>query len=166
MQKNAEFWIEKLGLKTHPEGGYFKETYRSDEQIDKSALPSRYTGSRSFGTSVYFLIQDEDPSRFHRLQSDEVWHFYAGSPMTLYIITPDGELETKTLGPDPDKGHEFQAVVYKYCWFGALVEDKNGFSLVGCNIAPGFDFDDFELGEKAELKKQFPNQAEIIEKLS
>lgn len=165
MVKGANYWIEQLELAPHPEGGHFRETYRSNEKIPREALPERYEGDRNFSTCVYFLLQDKDHSRLHKLQSDELWHFYHGSPVTLYIITPEGDLETKTLGPRPDKGHGFQAVIKKFSWFGAIVREEGGYSLVGCNVAPGFDFTDFEIGDKEELKKHFPAQKAIIEQL-
>jgi len=166
MPKNASYWVDKLKLYKHPEGGYFREVYRSAEVIHKKSLPDRYSGFRNFSTSIYFLLESHDFSAFHRLKSDETWHFYAGSPLTLFIIRPDGKLFEIILGPDPEKGQALQFVVGKNYWFAAKVTQKNSYSLVGCTVAPGFDFDDFELGRKQELVKRFPQHSALIQNLT
>lgn len=166
MNKSAQYWIDKLNLLPHPEGGYFREIYRSPEMINRDALPERYQGSRSFSTSIYFLIKYDNNSAFHRILSDEIWHFYTGSPLTLYVIDQQGELNVLKLGPDPDQNQDFQAIVKKNTWFGASVDEKNEYTLVGCTIAPGFEFNDFELASPNELEKKFPQHSEVIRKLS
>lgn len=167
MVKPANYWIENLGLQPHIEGGYFKEIYRAEEEISHQNLPDRYhKDGRSFATCIYFMIVSGKPSRLHRLKSDEVWHFYAGSPMTLYIIHPQGELETRTLGPEPAKGHLFQTIVPYHCWFGGVVNEKESYSLVGCYSAPGFEYEDLEIAQREDLKEHYPQHADIIDKLT
>ena len=112
---NANYWIKKLGLKRHPEGGYFKETYRSSEVILKQALPARFNGDRVFSTCIYFLLDKKEFSAFHAIQQDEVWHFYEGSSLTVHIIDQKGEYTTKKLGRDIKNGDSFQTVVRAGC---------------------------------------------------
>jgi len=163
---NADFWINKLGLSSHPEGGYYKEVYRSSEVILENALPERYKGKRTFCTSIYFLLDKNQTSAFHRLKSDEIWNFYEGSSLTVYIIEKNGSLKQIKLGNNPDSGEVLQYVIEKEQWFGAEVNDKNSFSLIGCTVAPGFDFQDFELGKKEKLLNSYPSLKEIIIKLN
>ncbi|MCC6445134.1 MAG: cupin domain-containing protein [Armatimonadetes bacterium] len=163
---DARYWIEKLNLSPHPEGGYFRETYRSAETARQDHLPARYGGARSFSTAIYFLLEGRRTSALHHLKSDEVWHFYAGSPVILSLIAPDGSLSVIRLGGDPERGESFQAVIPAGHWFGAEVEDASSYALVGCTVAPGFDFSDFELGRKEGLLAQFPQHEAIIRKLT
>ena len=165
-KKEAGYWIQKLNLQIHPEGGYYRETYRSSEVISVNNLPDRYTGSRSYYTSIYFLLTGKDISAFHRIKSDEIWHFYFGSSITLYRIDPDGMLFKTKIGNDLDNGELFQTYVKAGHWFGAKVNDPSSFTLVGCTVAPGFDFADFELGNRKELIKAYPRHREIIELLT
>ena len=164
MKQSASYYIDKLNLRSHPEGGYFAETYRSDELIDSIALPKRFGGNRSFSTAIYFLLDGHQFSAFHRIKSDELWHFYDGIPLMVYIIHPDGALETLKIGNDLEEGCKFQGIVKAGCWFASCPINKQGFSLVGCTVAPGFDFKDFELANEA-LIKQFPQHGELIKKL-
>ncbi|MBN2173055.1 MAG: cupin domain-containing protein [Bacteroidales bacterium] len=166
MPYEASYWINKLKLQKHPEGGYFREVYRSGEVIHKKSLPERYSGFRNFSTSIYFLLESHDFSAFHRIKSDETWHFYSGAPITLFIIRPDGKLFEITLGNDPEKNQVLQFVVGKNYWFAAKVIQNNSYSLVGCTVAPGFDFDDFEMGKKLELLKRFPQHSKLIQLLT
>src|SRR5450631_3727894 len=154
---NAGFWIETLALVRHPEGGWFAETYRCAELIPADALPGRFHGPRTFCTAIYFLLEPGDFSALHRIKSDEIWHFYDGAPLTVQVITPAGERYQILLGRDPVQGHCLQAVVPAGCWFGA--ETRGAFSLVGCTVAPGFDFSDFELAERSGLVDRFPQHA-------
>lgn len=117
-------------------------------------------------TAIYFLLPGDQFSALHRLRSDEVWHFYAGSSLTLHIIDPQGCLTQKKLGTNPDKGESFQVVVEAGCWFGATVDDPQGYALVGCTVAPGFEFEDFELGNRQQLLEQYPQHRELIERLT
>lgn len=163
---SANYWIDKLNLTKHPEGGYFKEIYRSAESVDGDALPQRFGGARSFGTSIYFLLNSNEFSALHRIASDEIWHFYAGSPLTIYAINPNGVLSHIFLGNDFDSGEMFQAVVPAGSWFGANVQTPASFALVGCTVAPGFDFADFEMGNRKNLLTRFPQHKNIIEMLT
>lgn len=166
MYRTADYWIEKLGLLPHPEGGYFRETYRSSENLSADNLPSCYSGDRSFSTAIYFLLKGDHPSLFHRLRSDEIWHFHTGSPVTIYIIDAEGELVQLRLGNDPDRGETFQGLIPAGCWFGAEVEDPGGYVLVGCTVAPGFDFADFEMGNREGLLARYLEHRQIIERLT
>jgi predicted cupin superfamily sugar epimerase len=154
--------IRHYGLKPHPEGGYFKESYRSPELFRKSALPSRFSGDRSFSTAIYYLLPEGSSSRLHRISADEVWHFYLGGPLALIEIHSDGKVQKTILGQDVNQGQRVQLVVQAGIWFGAYPEMGSSYSLVGCTVAPGFDFSDFEMGDRSRLLTQFPHaQAEI-----
>ena len=157
--------VDHYKMLPHPEGGYYKETYRSPEQIDVDALPARFNGNRNFSTAIYFLLEKGNFSAFHRIQSDETWHFYAGQALNIYILQENGVLEIIQLGPEILKGQTFQATVPAGCWFASAPADNSAFSFVGCTVAPGFDFMDFELAKANELKAAFPIHAELISKL-
>ncbi|HEX5172135.1 MAG TPA: cupin domain-containing protein [Cyclobacteriaceae bacterium] len=161
----AEYWIEQLQLLAHPEGGYYKETYRAAEFIPVNGLPERFDAERNFSTAIYFLLRSNDRSMFHRIKSDELWHFYAGSSLSIYVLA-DGKLVTYTLGYDPGKGHALQLVIPANCWFGAKVNESNSYTLAGCTVAPGFDFHDFEFADRSALIKEFPDQRGVIEMLT
>ncbi|MCP4130007.1 MAG: cupin domain-containing protein [bacterium] len=161
-----DYWVEKLHLQEHPEGGFFKETYRAHEQADAAALPDRFSGSRSFSTAIYFLIPGVSFSAFHRIKSDEIWHFHTGSTLTIHFISPDGSYSKLLLGDNPDEGEFFQAVVPAGYWFAATVNNQDSFSLVGCTVSPGFDFTDFELGNRDNLTELFPQHKGIIAQLT
>ncbi len=164
--KNADYYIKSLKLKPHPEGGYHKETYRSSEQIGKDSLPERYSKARAFYTSIYFLLKGNEVSHFHQLKSDELWHFYAGSSLTIHILGINGNYSQERLGNEMEEGESFQVVVKAGQWFGATVDDKEAFTLAGCTVAPGFDFDDFELGNREQLIELYPEHKSLIEKLT
>lgn len=162
--KDAAYWIRQLGLIRHPEGGWFVETYRSAESVSVNALPERFQGARSFCTAIYFLLEEGDFSALHRIKSDELWHFHAGSALTVEVISPEGLHEQKILGSNPDRGECFQAAVRAGSWFGAKAAD--GFALVGCTVAPGFDFADFELARYEELKALHPQHEILIRQMT
>ena len=166
MAKDARYWIDHLGLSPHPEGGYYRVTYKSDLTIVRSALPSRYQGDRAASTSIYFLLDEGNFSAFHRIASDEVWHFYAGSSLVVYVIDPDGNYSELHLGGGSEDSEVFQAVVKAGCWFASRVRDAAGFALVGCTVAPGFDFADFELGVRSELVAAYPAHQKLIAELT
>lgn len=159
----ADYWKKKLGLQAHPEGGFYKEVYRSEEEIPARALPPRFKGNRSFSTAIYYLLGEGDFSAFHRILSDETWHFYAGEPLQLLMINPDGELKEITLGIDEDQQTP-QFTVKAGDWFAA--KSTGAYTLCGCTMAPGFDFSDFEMGEALKLKDEFPQHGEIISAFS
>jgi len=165
MSDTADFWIAQLQLQPHPEGGFFKEVYRSEEKISADFLSTRYQAERCFATSIYFLLKSGQISAFHRLQSDEIWHFYTGSPIRVYIIDQVGVLSETLLGPDVLNKEVFQLVIPHGCWFAAEVTREDSYSLIGCTVAPGFDFHDFELATKAGLTACFPAYSGLFEKM-
>ncbi len=158
----AKQWISKLNLIPHPEGGFYCEEYRSDENLIKTAIDERYSGSRSVSTSIYFLLTGNQFSAFHKIKSDEIWHFYDGVPIELYLISNDGNLEIKKLGINITRNEFPQIIIKKDVWFAAKPVDKENFTLVGCTVAPGFEFDDFELGDRTSLLKKFPQYKDLI----
>ncbi|MBF5005105.1 cupin domain-containing protein [Diaphorobacter caeni] len=161
----AQALIEQLGLVRHPEGGWYRETYRASEMLASPALPARFSGDRSLSTAIYFLLSDSDISSLHRIKADEVWHFYAGSALNVHCIFPDGVHRVFKLGPNIAAGEQFQAVVPAGCWFGAELAES-GFALVGCTVAPGFDFADFELGQAKQLCNRYPQHKAMISRLT
>lgn len=165
MIKNADYWIQALSLTAHPEGGYYREIYRSRETIQKNGLPKRYNGDRHFSTSIYFLLKGHENSRLHKLKSDETWHFYEGSALTLFVLSPAGRLRRHVLGSNLERGEQFQLTVPADHWFGASVNDPVSFTLVGCTVSPGFDFEDFEMGDARKLVAEFPQHRAFIEQL-
>jgi predicted cupin superfamily sugar epimerase len=162
---NARYWIENLNLKKHPEGGYYSQTFKSELILDGSFV-ANINNSRPLFTLIYFLLDHDQFSALHRLKSDEIWHFYFGSSLTLYIFSPTGTLEKKFLGSDFDSNQSFQQLVRAGQWFGADIDDKNSYSLVGCTVSPGFDFDDFEMGEREKLLIVYPQHKNLIERLT
>jgi uncharacterized protein len=164
--RDARDWIEKLQLEPHPEGGYFRQTYRAEMVIAREALPAGFSGNRAVSTAIHFLLEGKNFSAFHRLRSDELWHFYAGEALAVHVIEPEGNYFRILLGHDPEAGQVLQAVVRAGCWFASHVADWNSFALVGCTVSPGFDFDDFEMGKREKLIASYPQRRELIEQLS
>lgn len=162
----AQEWIERLRLQAHPEGGFFRETYRSGETVSRQHLPPRFSGDRAFSTAIYFLLERHDFSALHRIRQDEVWHFYDGCALIVTSIKPDGELCVQRLGRDVRAGDVLQAVVPAGRLFGARPSDPRSYSLVGCTVAPGFDFADFELPARQELLEEYPQHAALIEQMT
>jgi predicted cupin superfamily sugar epimerase len=162
MLKPANYWINHFDLQPHPEGGYFKEMYRSDGVIPKDVLPATFKGNRTYATSIYYLLEQGHFSAFHRIASDEIWHFYYGDPLVVHVIHPDGHRQNILLGTDADKGQVFLSVVPAGCWFGSRPAEGSAYSLVGCTVAPGFDFTDFEMAEREKLIKEFPQHKDLI----
>lgn len=163
--KSAEYWIQHLGLLVHPEGGFYKETYRSAEKIPLRGLPERFSGDRNFSTSIYFLLRSIDKSLFHRIKSDELWHYHAGSSLSIYVLN-DQHLSVCKLGPNIEHGESLQVMIPANSWFGAAVDDADTYALSGCTVAPGFDFQDFEIGERKILLNLFPHYQKVIELLT
>ncbi len=162
----AQAWIDRLELQQHPEGGWYRETYRSDETVSRDALPLRFSGDRAFSTAIYFVLDGEEFSALHRIEQDEVFHFYDGGGLTLHSIDPDGRYTAVKLGRNLAAGELPQAVVKAGCVFGATVTQPGSFALVGCTVAPGFDFADFALPGRDELSRQFPEHRPLIERLT
>ena len=159
---SASYWIEKLELTAHVEGGAFREVYRSELSLPKTVLPLFFQGSRSASTSIYFLLSKGQFSAFHRIASDELWHFYYGDPLHVYEIAHNGRLYTHLLGSDLEKGQSFQTVVKAGSWFASAPAPESEYALVGCTVAPGFDFADFELASRETLIAQHPDHANVI----
>jgi predicted cupin superfamily sugar epimerase len=153
--------VTDLGLAPHPEGGFFRETYRSSADLRDDAARLGYAGPRAASTAIYFLLPGSSFSAFHRIRSDEAWHFYEGAPVEIPVIHPDNRCETLRLGP-PDHGGTYQAVVPAHAWFAARCTDPDGYSLVGCTVAPGFDFADFELAARSDLADRYPDHRDLI----
>jgi predicted cupin superfamily sugar epimerase len=164
--QNAKWWIEGLQLIKHPEGGYYRETYRSSEMVAGVNLPARFGGDRTFSTAIYFLLEGNDISAFHRIKQDEVWHFYEGSSLTLHLIDNSGIYTTKSVGRDIQNGESPQVVVEAGWIFAATVNDRASFSLVGCTSSPGFEFDDLEMPGRHRLITLYPQHRAIIEQLT
>lgn len=162
----SKYWIEKLGLEKHTEGGYFREVYRSEEIIPKHSLHERYQGDRNHSTSIYFLLTSNEFSAFHRIKSDELWHFYTGSPVTIHMIDEKGKYSAIILGADADNGEMYQFTIPHGVWFAASINEPDSYTLVGCTVAPGFHYDDFELGKREELIRLFPQHEGVIKRFT
>lgn len=163
---SVQYFVEKLGMEPHPEGGYYKRTFESEERITAQELTVNFDGNRKLYTSIYFLLGSNDISHFHRLKSDELWYYHAGSTLTVHIIDENGDYEAKQLGINLDKGEVPQVLVPKNAIFGSSVMDEGSFSLVGCMVSPGFEFLDFELFTQEELLVQYPQHKDVIMKLA
>lgn len=155
--------INHYQLLPHPEGGYFKETYRSVDNIPHAALPEQFPGARSLSTAIYFLLLKDLFSAFHRIKSDECWHFYEGDSLHVHVLHLNGNYELIQLGRNSANGEVYQAIVPAGAWFAS--ESKGEYSFVGCTVSPGFDFNDFELAEANKLKAEYPNKTILIERL-
>ena len=166
MKRSASYWIEKLKMVPHPEGGHFKETYRASEHIRKEHLPERFKGDRNHSTGIFYLLDGEQCSKFHRIQSDEMWHFYDGEGMIVYEIDDNGNLIKNKLGLNIDEGELPQFIIKAGRWFGASVSKPGSYCLAGCTVSPGFHFDDFEMADRKKLLEEFPDHKYIIEKLT
>ncbi|WP_246943036.1 cupin domain-containing protein [Bacillus pinisoli] len=160
MKQDANYYIDHLKLIPHPEGGFYKSTFASD------MYSSVHGKERRLYTSIYFLLRSKDISHLHRLKSDELWYFHGGSPLTVHIINESGEYEEEKLGLNLEKGEVPQILVPRNCIFGSSVMEPDTFSLVGCMVSPGFDFEDFELFTQDELLKDYPQHEAVIKKLA
>jgi predicted cupin superfamily sugar epimerase len=163
---SIEKLIEHYNLQPHPEGGWYKQTYKSPETIAAAALPKRFPRHRVFSTAIYFLLEKGNFSAFHKIKSDECWHFYAGDPLIIYMIDKDGKLESVMLGNDFESGQMFQFVVPANTWFASRPASKSEYCFVGCTVSPGFDFADFELASREELNRTYPQQVDLINELT
>ena len=161
----SEQIIKELGLEPHPEGGYYKETYRSEGSIPDGALPD-FKGERVFTTAIYFLLTPYVFSAFHKIKSDEMWHHYDGSAIELHMISPEGEHSIVIIGKDFSNNEHPQYVVPAGYWFASRIKDEAEFSLLGCTVSPGFDFHDFVLAKREELTLMFPQHGKIIAELT
>ncbi len=165
MQHTAEYWIEALKLQEHPEGGYYRITYESRDAISDRELSVSFEGRRFLATSIYFLLDNGQVSRFHRLIADELWYYHAGNPVNIFCIERDGKLVIKKLGLNLHEGERPQVLVPGGTIFGSA-PDGCGYSLAGCMVTPGFDFEDFELLSREDLLRQYPQYKRIIYRLT
>ena len=166
MKPPANYWINKLQLTRHVEGGSYYRSYCAALHIAQEHLPPAFHGPRPVSTAIYFLLEAQQFSAMHRIAADEVWHFYYGDPLMVYEIDGQGELTCHLLGNDPEQQQQFQCVVKAGSWFGSKTVTGGEYSLVGCTVAPGFDFADFELAEKTTLLQQYPQHAAVINLLT
>ncbi len=162
----SEQLIAQLDLDPHPEGGFFKETYRANGEIDQTSLGEGFSSNRKYCTGIYFLLTANNFSSFHRIKQDEMWHFYDGSPLLLHIISEDGQYTHQTIGRDVLKGEVPQYVVPAGHWFAAEVVGNGEYCLVGCTVSPGFSFEDFELAQRKQLMSRFPAFKDMITRLT
>lgn len=160
--RDAKEWIRRLELIEHPEGGWYREIYRAEESIPTSGLPRRFGGKRNFSTAIYFLLKRRDFSALHRIQQDEIWHFYDGTSVTIHTIDPSGNAAAVTLGRDVDHGENLVAVIPAGWLFGATITDPTSYGLVGCTVAPGFDFADFDMPSRDQLLEQYSQHHDLI----
>lgn len=157
--------IEALELRPHPEGGHYREIYRADEAIAHAALPARFGGARAHATAIYFLLARGETSSLHTIASDELWHHYDGGGLRVVTLAPDGTRRDHVLGKAYDRGERPFACVSHGLMFGAHLEPAADFALVGCTVAPGFDFADFDMPVRATLHARWPQHAEVVERL-
>ncbi len=161
---DAQDWIKHLNLLPHPEGGFYRETYRAEGILSIDAAPKAKL--RNYCTGIYFLLLDDNFSAFHRIESDEMWHYYGGGTLELFEIDADGILYRTLIGNDIKAGAVPQYVVKAGHWFASRVLGQQGFVLVGCTVSPGFDFEDFEMPERDALIQQFPHHQKVITELT
>lgn len=154
---NVRMLIQKFGLQPHPEGGFYKETYRTKEMIK-----TKDGRTRNIGTAIYYLLEDDNKSHFHRLKSDELWFFHQGNTLEIVLIE-DEKLSTINLGNEVEKEEVAQTIIPANTWFAAKVKSGKGYALVSCTVSPGFDFIDFEMGKKEDLIQQYPHLRKVIE---
>ena len=155
-----------LSLAPHPEGGHYREIGRSTEVVHGAVTGRRHTGDRCLYTSIYYLLREGEKSRVHRLRSDELWCLVAGGPLLLHSLESDGQVRTMRLGLAVDRGEQPQAIIPRETWFGAHLQPGARFALAVCTVIPGFEYEDFELGDRVSLLGQFPSLREIIELLT
>ena len=157
----AAYWIDHLQLSSHPEGGYYAEYYRSPLELDAPPHVAQ-PGKRNICTGIYFLLQQGQFSAFHRIASDEIWHFYYGEPLHVLELDQTGKLTNHKLGNQPHLGQNLHCVIQAGNWFAAALGSGSGYSLCGCTVSPGFDFHDFELAKREDLMNQFPQHFGMI----
>lgn len=148
------------------EGGWFVETYRAAEQIKRAALPVSLSGDRSISTAILYLLTVDTVSLLHRLKSDEIFHFYLGGPVTMLQLHPDGGSEIVTLGGDILNEQKVQVIIPKGTWQGAFIKDGGRFAFMGCTVAPGFDYADYEQADRIQLISKYPKHREMITRLT
>ena len=158
--------VQHYDLQPHPEGGFFRESYRATGLIPQTALSASFSGDRAYSTAIYFLLPQGTKSSWHQIQSDETWHFYLGGPLTILHISPKGEFSAIRLGADILNGEMVQYTVPAGYWFGAIPAPESAYCFVGCTVAPGFDFSEFTLIDPEKLIEQFPQHEKHILRLA
>jgi len=166
MKVDVQTIKDQLKLTPHPEGGFFKEIYRSNGSINEANLWKGVQGSRNFSTAIYFLLVKNQISAFHKIKQDEMWHFYCGTPLLLHMINNQGDYHLVKIGNNISNGEYFQFVVPSGTWFASEVENKDNFAFCGCTVSPGFDFKDFEMPDRKFLVSKYPHLKEIITRLT
>lgn len=164
MQYSSAYFIKKFGLKNHPEGGYYREIYR-----DKTIIKNIFNNDRSCSTAIYYLLEKDNFSSFHQIQSDELWHYYYGNVgLIIYELKKNGDLIMHHLGNDISNGESFVCVIEKESWFAAELSrcSHSDYALVGCTVSPGFEYQDFKIGDFKELSSHFPKYKDLIRKLT
>jgi len=162
----AKAIIDKFKLEPHIEGGWFKRSFQSEQQLSKDSLINCFTGTRYVTTSIYYLLPKGEISAFHQLLQYETWHYYAGDPIIIHWFDENGNHQSIVLGNDYEKGQIPQLTIQPNTFFAAELAPESEFAFVGCSVAPGFDFDDFSLAEKDELLSLYPEHADIIARLT
>jgi predicted cupin superfamily sugar epimerase len=164
MKKDAAYWIKALKLKPHPEGGHYIETYKSQVNSSENEV-AQCKNRRQCASLIYYLLNKEERSAFHRLQSDEIWLFHSGASLNLYLIDREGNLRIETLGAHPEQGEYLQVFVPANTWFAAELKQKDSYSLMSCLVSPGFEWNEFELADNEQLMQEFPKHAALIHRL-
>ncbi len=164
--RTANDWINRLKLEIHPEGGAYSRVYTSQFTLEKTSLPENFHGSRSACTHIYYLLQKNEFSAFHKIQSDELWHFYDGDTLVIFEINKDGSLTKHLLGKNIEVGEFPFCIIKASNWFASKLKTGGSFSLVGCTVSPGFDFAEFEMAERSDLISKYPQHKELISGLT
>lgn len=162
----ADELIYHFKLQRHPEGGFYSQSHRSEGVLPASALPSGISGPRLWSTGIYFLLSHGEKSKLHKIAFDEVWNFYLGDPLIVVEITAQGHVKETLLGRDFKQGQNLQYVVKGGTWFGSYLPNGSEYAFVGCTVAPGFDFADFEMGDRKKLLGLFPGLKSTVELLT
>lgn len=162
---SAAYWVSALSLTPHPEGGFFKETYRASDIIPSGTFGDRFSGPRNVATGIFYLLESGDFSAFHRIRSDEMWHFYAGGSLELHVLH-EGRHQVIRIGRNVHDGETLQYVVPAGAWFAATPVAEASYSLLGCTVSPGFDFADFEMANSSDLREEYPQFSSVISRLS
>lgn len=155
--------VQRLGLEPHPEGGYYSSTYRASLELSETILPPGFSGPRPISSAIYYLLEEGDFSAFHRIKSDECWHFYEGGTLLLHCISPEGSYNQIQLGRASSQYYQY--VVPAGEWFAAEPMQGTSFTLAGCTVAPGFHFNEFELAKADQLSSLFPQHQALINRL-
>ena len=159
---NFQDLISFYGLLPHPEGGFYKRTYTADQVISKDCLGDEFDGERLISTAIYYLLTPGTFSAFHRIKSDELWHFYNGTSLNIHVIHSTGNYEILKLGDNLLNGESFQHLVKAGSWFASVPSNPDEYSFVGCTVSPGFDFNDFELADRELLSNDYPQHDMLI----